>query len=115
MRVQRGDVVRVDWLYSDRTGSKVRPAVVVQDDPYNGLIADTVLVLISRTLPAPGATEVEIDPAVESNAGLRYKSVASCTNLLTIDQGLIVQTIGSLSLATMQRINDALKTALGLT
>lgn len=47
MSVRRGDVVWVDWPYSDRTGSKVRPAVVVQDDPYNGLIADTVLVLIS--------------------------------------------------------------------
>jgi mRNA interferase MazF len=114
MSVRRGDVVRVDWPYSDRTGSKVRPAVVVQDDVYNQRIADTVLVLISRTLRAPGATEVEIDPALEPASGLRYRSVASCTNLLTIDQGLVVQTIGHLSPATMHRINDSLKAALGL-
>src|SRR6266404_4143073 len=97
MTVQRGAVVRVDWPFSDRTGSKVRPAVVVQDDPYNNLIADTVLVLVSRTVRAPRTTEVEIDPAVDLQAGLRYKSVVSCTNLLTIDQGLIVQTLGHLS------------------
>jgi mRNA interferase MazF len=114
MRVRRGDVVRVDWPYSDRTGSKVRPAVVVQDDAYNQRIADTVLVLISRTLRAPGATEVEIDPALEPTSGLRYRSVASCTNLLTIDQGLLVQAIGYLSAGTMQRVNDCLKAALGL-
>src|SRR5947209_1655120 len=114
MSVQRGDVVRVDWPYSDRTGSKVRPAVVVQDDTYNQRIADTVLVLISKTVRAPGATEVEIDPAVETRSGLRYRSVASCTNLLTIDQGLIVQTIGELSAAAVQKINDCLMAALGL-
>lgn len=114
MRVQRGDIVRVDWPYSDRTGSKVRPAVVVQDDAYNQRIADTVLILISRTLRALGAIEVEIDPAVETRSGLRYRSVASCTNLLTIDQGLIVQALGQLSSATMKQINDCLKAALGL-
>jgi mRNA interferase MazF len=114
MRVRRGDVVRVDWPYSDRTGSKVRPAVVVQDDAYNQRLADTVLVLVSRTARAPGAPEVEIDPAVEPNSGLRYRSVASCTNLLTVDQGLVVQAIGHLSAGTMQRIDDCLKAALGL-
>ena len=114
MSVRRGDVVRVDWPYSDRTGSKVRPAVVVQDDAYNQRLADTVLVLISKTLRAPEATEVVIDPVVEPNSGLRYRSVASCTNLLTVDQGLVAQTIGHLSAGTMQRINDCLKAALGL-
>jgi mRNA interferase MazF len=114
MSFQRGEVVRVDWPYSDRTGSKVRPAVVVQEDAYNRLIADTVLVLISRTQRAPGATEVNIDPSLEPHAGLRYVSVVSCTNLLTIDQGLIVQAISYLSLATMRKIDDCLKTALGL-
>jgi mRNA interferase MazF len=115
MSVRRGDVVRVDWPYSDRTGSKVRPALVVQDDLYNGRIADTVLVLISRTLRAPGATELLIDPKQETQSGLRFPFVASCTNLLTIDQGLIVQTIGHLSNALMQRMNDCLMAALGLT
>jgi mRNA-degrading endonuclease toxin of MazEF toxin-antitoxin module len=60
-------------------------------------------------------TEVLIDPAVESACGLRYPSVASCNNLLTIDQGLIVQAIGSVSPATMQQVDDRLKTSLGLT
>ena len=65
MRISRGDVVRVDWPFSDRTGSKVRPAVVVQADVLNGRIADTILVLVSRTQRAVGMTEVLIDPADE--------------------------------------------------
>jgi mRNA-degrading endonuclease toxin of MazEF toxin-antitoxin module len=86
MSYQRGQVVMVDWLYSDRTGSKVRPAVVVQADFLNGLIADTVLVSITGTSRAASSTEVLIDPAVEVSSGLRYLSVALCNNLLTIDQ-----------------------------
>jgi mRNA-degrading endonuclease toxin of MazEF toxin-antitoxin module len=69
--MNRGDVVSVDWPFSDRTGSKVRPAVVVQADFLNTRISDTVLVLISRTQRAPGQTEVVIDPAIETRAGLR--------------------------------------------
>jgi mRNA interferase MazF len=77
----RGEVVLVDYPYSDRTGSKLRPALVVQADFLNGLIT---------------TTEVIIDPSVESQSGLRNVSVVSCTNFLTIDQALIYQTIGRL-------------------
>src|SRR5437764_137047 len=114
MSVRRGDVVRVDWPYSDRTGSKVRPAVVVQSDALNSTIADTVLVLVSRTRRAVGTTEVLIDPAVESACGLRYPSVVSCSNLLTVDQGLVIQAIGRLSPAALQQLETCLKTVLGL-
>ncbi len=30
--MNRGEVVEVDWPFSDRTGSKTRPAVVVPND-----------------------------------------------------------------------------------
>jgi mRNA interferase MazF len=112
--MKRGEVVFLDWPFSDRTGSKVRPAVVVQADFLNGRLADTVLVLISRTSRAPGVTEVLLDPAVETLSGLRHVSVASCNNLLTVDQGLIVRTVGQLSNAAMAQVDAALKTALQL-
>jgi mRNA interferase MazF len=114
MSVRRGEVVWVDWPFSDRTGSKLRPAVVVLDDSLNGRIADTVLVLMSRTQRAVGKTEVLIDPAVETASGLRYRSAASCNNLLTIDQRLLGQTVGVLSNAAMLKIDAALKASLGL-
>jgi len=49
MRVQRGDVVLVDYPYSDRTGSKVRPCLVVQNDRNNQRLDDTIVVTITRT------------------------------------------------------------------
>jgi mRNA-degrading endonuclease toxin of MazEF toxin-antitoxin module len=112
--MNRGDVVEVDRPFSDRTGSKTRPAVVVQADFLNGLIDDTVLVQITGTKHGIPRTEVEIDPAAEAGSGLRKVCYASCTNCLTLDQGLILRTVGALSDAVMQQIEGCLKTVLEL-
>jgi hypothetical protein len=63
--MKRGDVVLVDWPYSDRTGSKLRPAVVVQADFLNSLIDDTILVQITTQVHGIPNTEVKLDPALE--------------------------------------------------
>jgi mRNA interferase MazF len=112
--MKRGEVVEVDWPYSDLSGTKRRPAVVVQADFLNGLIDDTILVKITgRTFGIPG-TEVELDPAAESGAGLSKVCYASCNNVLTRDQALIGPVIGSLSDAVMRQIEACLKTVLEL-
>lgn len=112
--MKRGDVVLVDWPYSDPTGSKLRPAVVVQADFLNGLIDDTILVQITRTMHGIPGTEVVLDPAQEATSGLSHLSFASCANLLTADPALIDQAIGSLSDSAMRQINDCLKKVLEL-
>lgn len=47
MNVRRGDVVLVDYLFSDRTGSKVRPCLVVQNNSNNARLDDTIVAIIS--------------------------------------------------------------------
>lgn len=112
--MKRGDVVLVDWPYSDRTGSKLRPAIVVQADFLNGLIDDTILVQITRTSHGIPGTEVALDPLHEPASGLIHFSYASCANLLTADPGFIDQTIGYLSDAILGQIDGCLKNVLAL-
>jgi mRNA-degrading endonuclease toxin of MazEF toxin-antitoxin module len=83
--MNRADVVLVDWPYSDLTGSKLRPAVVVQADSLSGLIDDTVHVMVTGTRHGIPGTEVELDPTAETLSGPGKTSYASCTNLLTRD------------------------------
>ena len=112
--MKRGDVVEVDWLYSDQTGSKLRPAVVVQGDFLNGIIDDTILVKItSRRFGIPG-TEVALDPAQETGAGLNRLCWASCRDVMTRDETLVLRTAGVLSAAAMHQIEACLKTVLQL-
>jgi mRNA interferase MazF len=112
--MDRGNVVLVDWPYSDRTGSKLRPAVVVQADFLNAKIDDTVLIAVTRTGRSASTIEVVIDPASESGSGLRHRSIASCNNFLTIDQAYVIRVIGTLSTSVMRQIDGCLKTALEL-
>lgn len=80
MKVQRGDVVLVDYPFSDRTGSKVRPALVVQNDNYNRHIDDTILAAISRSTHRASATQLFVDISTTEGAatGLRQNSMIQC-------------------------------------
>ena len=112
--MNRGDVVEVDWPYTDMTGSKIRPAIVVQGDFLNGVIDDTILVQIASTRHGLPGTEVLLDPAVETNSGLGKLCVASCINVITFDQSFVLRTIGYLTDAAMQKVDDCLKITLAL-
>ena len=111
--MRRGEVVLVDWVHSDLKVGKRRPAVVVQADFLNALIANTVLIQVTKTV-RNSTTEVVIDPAREPASGLRFVSVASCHNFLTVQQARVGKTLGSLSAGLMQQIETRLKAALEL-
>jgi mRNA interferase MazF len=114
MKVSRGDVVLVDYPFSDRTGSKVRPALVVQADHLNGRIDDTILAAISRSTHRASSTQLFVDISTPEGAqtGLRQNSMIQCENLLTYDQGLVLRRLGQLPPAMLQQINACLRAAL---
>jgi mRNA interferase MazF len=116
MNVSRGDIVLVDYPFSDRTGSKVRPALVVQADEMNRRITDSILAAISRSTHRASASQLFIDIVTSEGrqTGLRQNSMIQCENLLTYDQRLIIAKIGTVPSALMQRVNDCLKVALDL-
>lgn len=118
MNVQRGDVVMVDWVYSDRTGSKKRPALVVQADVYNTALDDTILALISssqrRRVGAASQLEIDVSTPQGQQTGLSIDSVVQCENLVTIDRQLIYRIRGRPSAALMRKVEDCLKAALEL-
>jgi mRNA interferase MazF len=116
MNMSRGDVVLVDYPFSDRTGSKVRPALVVQADALNHRITDTILAAISRSTHRASATQLFIDISTPDGAqtGLRQNSMIQCENLLTFDQRLIIAKIGELSQPLLHRVGTCLKAALDL-
>ncbi len=104
--------------YSDQTGRKVRPALVVQSDVWNQRLEDTILALItsSRHRRVGAATQYFVDISTDRGrrTGLRLDSVVQCENLITYDQSLILRVIGHLSASAMQEIDTCLKAALGI-
>lgn len=118
MSVQRGDVVLIDFPFSDRTGSKVRPALVVQDDRWNAALHDTILALISgsrrRRVGAATQRFVAVSDPEATGSGLRIDSVVQCENLVTLDQSLVLLRLGRFSNALMSDIDACLRASLKL-
>jgi mRNA-degrading endonuclease toxin of MazEF toxin-antitoxin module len=56
--MKRGDVVIIDFPYSDRTGSKVRPSLVVQSDTLNPIRDDSILAVITSMSSGKPDTEI---------------------------------------------------------
>jgi mRNA interferase MazF len=112
--MMRGDVVIIDFPYSDRTGTKVRPSLVVQSDTLNAIRHDAILAIITSISSGRPATEILVEVTDEPGSGLRFDSYLQCDTLATLDQSLVLAVIGSLSAQTMQKVNQCLKAALGL-
>jgi mRNA interferase MazF len=115
--MQRGDVVLADFPFQDIPASKVRPAVVVQNDADNQVLANTVLVMITGNLADAGQlTNVLVDPgtAEGTGCGLRGPSLIKCGNLATIRQQRILRVIGHLTDEAMRQVNSSLRAALEL-
>jgi len=116
MSFLRGDVLLADILYSDRTGSKRRPVLVVSTDANNSILDDLILVSISSTTRSGAFTHVLVDPTTQAGqgSGLLHPSYVQCENLFLLDKQFIVRKLGQLSSMLVASVNDHLKAALDL-
>jgi len=117
MSVKRGEVVIVRFPFASGTGAKVRPALVIQNDRNNARMTNVIVVAITTTRHrSQEPTQLLIDVATPAGAqsGLLNDSVVSCENLATVEQSLIIRTIGSLPPSAMSQVDDCLKVSLGL-
>ena len=94
-----GDIVIVDFPFSNSVQTKIRPVVVVTttDDKYK----DFVLCLISSVVPAtPTATEILLQPNKIDN--LRSSSVIKVYRVATLRPDKIIAKIGRLTINEVQ-------------
>lgn len=115
--MKRGDVVILDHPFSDASGSKVRPAVIVQNDHDNARLTNIVAALITKNTSRtnePTQLLIDIATAEGRQPGLRQTSAVVCNNLFTVSQERVFRVIGRLPRSSMSRIDDCLKAALGL-
>lgn len=108
----RGDVVLVPMDFTDRSGSKVRPAVVVSTEDYNTASPDVLIVSITsnrKALPHPGDHNIQQWKA----ANLLKPSLAQ-TKLATVEAHIIHRKLGTLHAEDLDALDAGLREALGL-
>src|SRR5947199_10228731 len=105
--MKRGDVVLADFPFQDVPGSKVRPAVVVQNDADNQVLANTILAMITGNLADAGRpTNVLVDPATPDGAGsgMRGQSLIKCGNLAAVRMLRDMRVMCHLIVAALHRV-----------
>lgn len=112
---RRGAVVVVEVTFSDLSGSKRRPALVVSDEAFHRTLPDLIVCPISSQpryyrKPGPGDRPVRDWRA----AGLRRPSTVRVSKLLAIDKDIIRRTLGVLPSQDLVTVEAGIRKAFGL-
>lgn len=106
-----GDVVLVQFPFADQPGSKRRPAVVISSSGYNAHRRDIVIMAVTSQVRTPlGFGEAMV--ADWRSAGLIKTSVLKPV-FATVEQGLVVRLLGSLSDVDVKALRGVVGAALG--
>ncbi len=107
----RGDVVLVGFVFSDESGRKVRPALVISSSAYHRARREVILAAITSNVRRPLFADHVV--ADWKAAGLLFPSLVTGI-LRTVKQTMIERKLGSLTTADMQAVERQLRRALGL-
>ena len=106
--MKKGDIVLIPFPFTDLTGTKIRPGLV--------LIAskkDIVVAFITTQLHLKENTDIVITPSTEN--GVKKISVLRLSKLATIDSDLAIGKIGAAEVYIMLQIDKNLKDIFQLT
>ena len=107
----RGDVILVGFIFSDETGVKRRPALIISSDSYHARRDEAIIAAItSRT------DRILVGDHLITGwqgAGLLFPSMLTGI-IRTIKQEMIYRKLGSLSIRDKKEMDANLKLVLGL-
>ncbi len=107
---KRGDIVLVPFPFTDLSGSKQRPALIVSPDALHATHDDVVLVaIISQVSASPADDEVVIGSHDMGLSGLIKPSIVRTSKMFTMHQALVRRKMGVMPAAVMQRVLETLR------
>ena len=107
-----GDLVLVPFPFTDQTGTKKRPAIVVSSDAYQRQRPDVVLMAVTSQLLRPAGAVGEVLITEWQKAGLPKASLIKPV-LATIEKRLILRKLGEVQEPDRTALRQALTAILG--
>ena len=97
----KGDIVLITFPFSDLSGTKLRPAIVLfQND------TDVPVCFITSKLDWKGEFDMTLNPSVEN--GLRKKSLIRVAKIATLDKSFAKGLLGRLTQEELMLLNKKL-------
>ncbi len=111
MSYKCSDIVVLPFPYTNQSGSKRRPALILSTDDYSSRRADIIVAPITSNL----ATKQPDDTPLSdwAAAGLLKPSVVKSI-LGTVHQSLVVRVLGTLSAADLNKVEQTFANTLNL-
>ena len=106
-----GEVVLVPFPFTDQSGAKKRPVVVVSGNDYNTNRRDLIIMAITSQISVPLGFGVALVTDWQS-AGLIKPSVLKPV-FTTIEQSLVVRTLGMLSADDVRILREMIAQIIG--
>jgi mRNA-degrading endonuclease toxin of MazEF toxin-antitoxin module len=108
---KRGDVVLVGFVFSDESGKKLRPALVISSSAYNRARKEVVVAAITSNVRRRlFGDHLIVD---WKGAGLLFPSVATGI-LRTVARGMIDRKLGVIATADIDAVDNGLRQSLAL-
>lgn len=107
----RGDVVLIGFVFSDESGRKVRPALVISTPAYQRARGEIIVAAITSNVRRRLFADHPL--ADWKAAGLLFPSVATAI-IRTVKRSMIDRKLGRLSVADLQAVEQQLRNAFGL-
>lgn len=103
----KGDIVLITFPFTDLSGSKLRPAVVLTES-----LLDITVCFITTQLEWQEDTDIKIIPT--SLNGLKKESLIRTSKIATIDRTMAKGLLGTLSAKELSALNQKLRKLLQL-
>jgi len=107
----RGDVVLVSFVFSDESGKKFRPALVISSAAYNRARHEVIVAAVTSNVRRPLFGDYLI--ANWKETGLLFPSVVTAI-LRTIKRTMIEKKLGSMPKANLETFDRELRRCLGM-
>jgi len=107
----RGDVVLISFIFSDETGVKRRPAVIISSNVFHSGRDEAIIAAITSRTDRALVGDHRINDW--RGAGLLFPSVATSV-IRTVKQSMIARRLGSMPSPDMEIINNKMRLVLGL-
>ena len=107
----RGDVVLISFIFSDETGVKRRPALIISSNVFHSGRDEAIIAAITSRTDRALVGDHRINDW--RGAGLLFPSVATSV-IRTVKQSMIARRLGSMPSPDMEIINNKMRLVLGL-
>ncbi len=105
--MSKGDVILISFPFTDLSGNKLRPAVVIAESDI-----DFTVCFITTQIQWHETTDIKLTPT--ANNGLKKLSLIRTSKIATLDKLLAKGLLGQLSFTQIADLNNKLKTVLQL-